>query len=346
MTQEQYLQELNQGLDQINALLKDKPVHPFTFAANLSLANSAVIAYVPTDVLLKAADALKEAGVTRVDLTLSVLPWKHDRENVTAKYDALIEHLHALKVKIALTPDYAPAPEGRAGQTFAEWQKDALEWYPEWVRKYRPDVFMVVHEPTAMAARMKEEILPKQWAGFAQKAVQAVKDANPNIRCSVGLSGYERDNYLTAFLGINGLDILALDIFTLRDLKTDSQMIQTAQAQGKAVSIGETWRPTFVGDNPESQSLEDHLSGGIGNAVFTDLDVKWLAAMTRYASAWNLESLTPLWTQPFFLYLNDPRAGGLDPTYNQQVIDAVRQGSRTKTFAAYQKLAQTYGATQ
>ena len=189
-------------------------------------------------------------------------------------------------------------------------------------------------------------MLPRRWAGFAQKAIHAVKDADPNTRCGVALSDYERDNYLTPFLELNGLDLLGLNVFTLRGLPTFTRMAQAAQARGKAVYIAQTWRPTYLGaQTPGRQSLEKDVSGGVGNAEFTDIDIKWLAAMTRYASTLGLEAVSPLWTQTFFLYVNGPPDGGLDPGYNKQVSAAVPSGATTLTYAAFQRLSASFGAT-
>jgi hypothetical protein len=64
--------------------------------------------------------------------------------------------------------------------------------------------------------------------------------------------------------------------------------------------------------------------------------------MTLYAATLGLESVTPFWTQTFFAYVPEDWSG-LDPRYNHRVVDAVRQGERTRTYEAFKELVREFG---
>ena len=69
---------------------------------------------------------------------------------------------------------------------------------------------------------------------------------------------------------------------------------------------------------------------------------KWLETIALYASTWGLEAVTPFWTQTFFKYVKKD-GDALDPNYNQQVIEAINKGKRTKTFEAFKTIIQQKG---
>ena len=334
-----YIKDLSSSLERLLSILKDKPAHPLLFSANLVFARSDILPYIPTDALLQYVDALKEAGARRIDINLSIDPWRDHREEVIQKYDALVDHIHQAGLELAINPDYG-AREDRT-YSFDSWQADTLRYDADIARAYHPNIFIVVHEPTTLTARMGEDVLPRQWSVFAEKAIRIIKEASPQTRCGVGLLDYERENYLTPFLSVDGLDLLSLDIYTLRGLNTYNEMIAAAKAKGKAVYIEETWRPAYTdaGQALATKNLEDYTSSGVGDARYEAVDARWLIALARYASVWNLEAVTPFWTQTFFLYSPDGHTGGLDPDYNKEVISALHSGRRTQTFKTYQRLS-------
>ena len=75
------------------------------FSANLVLAHAAFIKYFPLDVLMKYADALKEAGARRIDIYTNPAAWAQNDFATIAKYKALIEHIRKIGLEIAISPD-------------------------------------------------------------------------------------------------------------------------------------------------------------------------------------------------------------------------------------------------
>jgi hypothetical protein len=225
--------------------------------------------------------------------------------------------------------------------SLADFEQIALRAYAEMARRYHPDVFMVIHEPTTMMGRMGIKVSPAEWANFAQKAAQVVKRESPNSR--IGACGlfYERP-YFDAFLGINSIDVMALDIYDLKHLYVYNDMIRSAREAGKGVYIEETWRTPFLLPSQGKQNLDVASSSGIGEERYQQVDGKWLETMALYASAWGLEALTPFWTPTFFKYVRED-GSAISYEYESKVASAVQKGERTETFRKYQEIIKRYG---
>ncbi len=338
ISEAQYLESMNDALDDVLAQLRPKSKARVEFSANLFFAHEVMIEHVPLATLLKYVDALVEAGVHRIDINPGLFPWvDKDRETI-AKYDALIAHIRKSGVKLVFNPQYSAVHHKIRG--FEAWQAAVLPVYAELARRYQPDIFIVVHEPTTMAARMGVEVSPKDWKAFAQTATGVVKEHSPKTRCGAGGLFWEK-NYFAAFLDLRALDVATLDIYNLRGLKTYNKMIKQARRHGKQVYIEETWRSPYFVHRP-GMTLEAMSMTGVGKSTYTSLDIKWMETMTAYASAWNLEAVTPFWTPTFFKYVE---AGGdaMDPEYLRQVMDAIDRGERTPTFHAFKELIQQWG---
>ena len=333
ISEEQYLAAMSQAMADIQKDLADKPKQPLEFSANLFYAHEAMIEHFPVQVLLKYADALIETGVQRVDINPGLYPWVSRNQASIEKYDALIAHLQRSGVKIAFNPQYSP--HYHRVRSVREWQEKALPVYAELARRYQPDVFVVVHEPTTMAARMGSKSTPAEWREFARAAAQVVKRESPRTR--IGAGGlYWEEAYFDALLTLDEIEVMTLDIYNLKGLPTYTAMIERARARGKPVYIEETWRSPYFRKRP-GMSLEQISMTGVGNAAYTQLDIQWLDTIAAYASVVGLESITPFWTTTFFAYV-DRGGDAVDPAYTRRVLNAIENGERTETFQAFRAL--------
>jgi len=342
ISQETYIARMNQALDAMIARTSAPPKRPITFSFNLFYAHSGVIENMPLATLTRAVDAMVEAGVGRVDINMGLFPWATEQEHTIAKYDALIDYIREQALELAINPQYTPSVDGT--MPFREWQTKALSMYRQVARRYHPEILTVIHEPTTIAARFGERIRPRVWAKFAQRAIRVVKQASPGTRTSVGVLSWEKP-YFKAFLRLQGLDAVGIDIYNLRGMAVYDEMIKQAHAKGLPVHIEETWRNTYF--NPQrDKSLEDKSARGIGDAQYQNLDIKWLTAMTQYANTRGLDAVTPFWMQTFFLYVNDAESGALNAQYNRRVTEAINLGRRTDTLAAYRALIERFGSAE
>jgi hypothetical protein len=336
----EYLKRLDRGLDEVisNSLaLYPRSRHSMVFSGNHVLAYGHVVKLFSQEVLDRYADALREAGAGRLEIYPDPYAWLRKDEASIQRYDALISHMRGIGLGVVLAPEVF---RGQTGKDFSKWQDDTLRAYSEMARRYRPEIFVVVHEPTTMAGRMGIRPTPGQWGEFVERAVRVVKEASPETRTAAGGQHYELP-FIRQWLHIRALDTISINIYGLQGLPEYDRIIEMARARGKTVYIEETWR--FPPQAPGRRTLEEAVSAGIGLEKYEDIDRKWLRAFTLYANARALEAITPFWTDTFFKRVEED-GNGLSYGYSREVAEAVLRGERTGTYDTYRELSGRYGA--
>lgn len=333
-----YISTTTEALDTVIRESQRVPQKPLQFGANLWFAHEAWIERVPGSTLEFYVDALRDAGVHRIDINTGLFPWltpgTQRADETIAKYDAAIRRIRDWRLQLVFNPQYSPTYHRLS--SFDELTQRSLFVYEQLARRYQPDIFIVVHEPTTMARRLGVTVSPQEWANFARTAAQTVRRVSPRTRIGAGGLHSEID-YYRAFAALPELDVLTLDIYELSALPVYTDMAAIARDSGKAVYIEETWRTPFsppsFNDNPDSISLR-----GVGDEVFKALDAKWLEAITLYAGALGLEAITAVWTPTFFKYVGEGRGNALDSAYVSETVQAIDNGERTDTFFAFASL--------
>lgn len=305
------------------------------FSANMNFAHRQYVRACSAELLISYADALKELGAKRIDINPGLWPWsKHDEADI-AKYDALVSHIKQIGLQLAWNPAYFPQ-DLRVG-ALADYQKAALPIYAEMARRYKPDIFTVVHEPTTMTSRMGIQASPEEWRGFVEKAVQVVKEASPQTRVAAGAMHSEMP-YFETFAAMPGLDILTVDIYFLKALPTFARMAELAHTHGKEVYMEETWRYTVL----KAASGDGTAKRDVANQAYEDLDIKWLQAMVLFANKYGLSAITPFWSTAFFTYLPESWDAS-DRHFLESVVQDIKAGKRTRYAQKYRELAKQYG---
>lgn len=335
ISRDTYQSQMSQALDGIESSSRrartgSRPrVH-----ANLFLAHEAFIADTPLSVLKRAVDAFKEAGVAQVDLNMGLFPWVSKDAAAIEKYDEVVRHIRASGMQVAINPQYSPLRH--KVKDLAEWRSVSLPIYGTIAERYKPETFVVVHEPTTMSARMRSRATPEEWAAYAREATRIVKERSPKSR--IGAGGLDtEERYYNAFAELPEIDVMTLDIYNLRNLPTFQQMVQTAKKRGKGVYIEETWRPPYF-TRAFGQTLDRIAVKNVGDRSFEDLDVKWIRTIAAWAAANGVEAITPVWMQTFFTY-GGTETEAFDPAYLKAVNAAIERGERTRTFNAIRDLS-------
>ncbi len=344
LSEQQYRDGMRKGLSTVKTITEPQKHHPLQFAVNLFFAHEGVIEHVDLDVLTKMVDAFRDLGIDRIDINMGLFPWKDKDQAQIAKYDAIIRHIRNAGLQVAINPQYTPVRHRVS--SLEEWTTAAIPVYEEIARRYKPEIFVTVHEPTTMNKRMGAEAGAAEWRDFARTSAVAVKKVSPRTRCGAG-GLYTEFEYFREFASLPELDVLTLNIHGLTGLKTYNQMVRIARGAGKGVYIEETWRPAhYVQQKWWKRDTLETISGtGIGLRSFEQLDIEWLETIAQYASVLELEAVTPFWTQTFFAYV--PEGGhAFRGDYNQRVMEAVRRGDRTETYHAVKRLIQRYGANE
>ena len=331
LSKDQYSQAMAKALDDIAA--KTTPRTRVQAAANLFFAHEAFIERMPLEVLTRVVDAFADAGVRRVDLNVGLFPWVDGHKETIAKYDAVVERIRSKGMQVALNPQYSPIKHKVSDM--AGWRKAALPVFATLAERYKPDIFVVAHEPTTMSARMRSKASVNEWRDFVRDAAKTVKEKSPKSR--IGAGGlFEEERYFNEFVDLPEVDVLTLDIYRIVGLPKYNAMVKRAKSKGKPVYIEETWRPPYYSSRGSS-SLDQVMAKSVGDRTFEDLDVKWIRTMSRWAADVGIEAITPVWMHAFFKYV-DGEGDALDPGYNRQVIDAIMRGERTKTYEALRSI--------
>lgn len=336
----EYLKRLDRGLDDVirNSLkIYPRSRHSMVFSGNHVLAYGHVVKLFSQEVLDRYADALREGGAGRLEIYPDPTAWLRKDAASIGRYDALISHMRDIGLGVVLGPEVF---HGRTDKDFGKWEDNTLRAYAEMARRYRPDIFVVLHEPTTMAGRLGLGVTPGQWRGFVERAVRVVKEASPGTRTAAGGQHYELP-FIMHWLDIKALDTVTINIYGLQGLQDYDRIIDMARAHGKTVYIEETWR--YPPQKPGKRTLEEAVSAGIGLEKYEDVDRKWLRALTIYANAKALEAITPFWTDTFFKRVEED-GSGLSYRYGREVADAVLRGERTETYRTYRELSRQYGA--
>jgi hypothetical protein len=336
LSSEKYKNLMMRGLSQVNTKLHS-PNHPLEFGVNLTFAHEAWIGGFRKDVLLKAVDAVVELGAQRVDINMGAYPWLDGDEQVIQKYDAVVERIRQFGLKVNINPQYSPVMHKY--RSFTEWEKAASRFYPVIAARFKPDTFVVIHEPTTMASRLGVSVNPEQWTTFAQRMAKLVKKTSLSTRIGAGDLHTER-NYFRAFADIEEIEVLTLDIYSLKGLKTINELINIARRARKPVYIEETGRPPFFIPKP-GQSLDQIAMQNIGNSTFEEVDIEWAKTMAAYSSVQRLEGITFFWMHILFKYVNDGGHAN-EPVYNRAIIKSIMEGNRTQTFKVLKELIYKY----
>jgi hypothetical protein len=131
--------------------------------------------------------------------------------------------------------------------------------------------------------------------------------------------------------------VITLDIYDLRSLPRCTALMRLAGREKKAVYIEGTWRSPFFEPQPGA-TLEAISVKSVGDAAFEELDGKWIRALAAWASAQRWDGITPIWMQTFFAYGGDATEA-FDPGYLRNVMTAIAEGKRTKTYSALQRVS-------
>ena len=288
---------------------------------------------------------LKAAGAQRIDLNPAI-----DTVNnpaLEAKYDALVQHIRELGLELAINPEFANTEAAVA--SFQDFQTLATQTYPIMATRYRPDRFVIVHEPTTMAARMKLQTTVAEWSGFVDAMAPLIKAGSPATLVGAGdyygarptgLGNSAEASYYAAFVVDPNLDFTTMDVYTddPASIAEFAQWAQMAHANNKIVYMEETGRPSFLPTTLpadwESESDEALSVYGSGYYQFAPLDAQWLAAMTAFCSANGMEAMTYFQTNTLFLYVSSGVTQATNPAYLTELIAAVPMGQTATSLTA------------
>jgi uncharacterized protein (TIGR03437 family) len=350
-TEAQFIASVNSAIQPLLALAPGKPI---IMGGQHEFAHGLAIPNIDLESLLQYADGLKAAGAQRIEFNPGYLSLRDPA--VMTKYDALVQHIRQLGLMLAINVEYIPSQQPVTD--FQEFQTEAVEGAAEIAARYKPDNFVIVHEPDTMAARMGIQTTVQDWDGFIRAVAPLVRQSSPHTRLGAGCyyaapagaaqADADQENaYFQDFATIPDLDFLTMDIYNDNTFGQYQQWAQLAQAQGKGVYIEETWIPHYLtGALPadwESVGLDDLSAIGPTSADFAGLYGPWIHAMALFASTNGMESMTPFTTPAFFQYGTMGADRPEQNTYAKMVVSALANGQLTSAGQANLTYSQELG---
>jgi len=324
--------------------------HPIVLSSNLLYANGGLIDNMPVSTLLQYVEGLKAAGAQRVDLNPGVT--SINDPIAAAAYDAIVAHIRELGLQLAIDPTLT-SKDFPGGASFSSFQSTAMNTYPAMAARWHPDNFVIVHEPTTQNARLGVTASTADWGGFIQAVAPLIRAASPHIRLGAGGFYSSAENtYFEYNVTLPQLDFMTMDVYQDQYFAQLDTWVSLAHANGKGIYVEETWAPKDLpavlppGWQSNPEGLDAYTLVGDCDAAFATLDATWLQAMAAYASANQMEALTPFTTADYF-YLG--AAGADNPfntTYINNALTAIENGQLSSTGLAYLKISQTLGVKQ
>ena len=204
--------------------------------------------------LLNYIDGMKAAGAQRLDLNPGVTSINDPA--TTALYDAVVQHMRALGLQLAINPEVDTA-DVKVLTSFQDFQTTAMTTYPALAQRYHPDIFVIVHEPTTQDARLKVTPTTAEWHNFVIALSVAIKAVSPHTR--VGTGGFHRSPENTFFQDLATIpncsastvttgctDFMTMDIYDDNMFTQLDGWIPLAKQKGKGIYIEETWAPKYL----------------------------------------------------------------------------------------------------
>ncbi len=303
-------------------------------------------------------DGLHASGVQRVEFNPAVTTINNP--TAVVNLDAMVMRTRQLGMLLAINPEFL-VNEFQV-TTFQDFVDMARQTYPALAARYKPDNFVIVHEPTTQTARMAITVTPAEWVTFVETLEPLIKAASPHTQVGAGdCSHCNEDAYFTAFAAIptcnatnlqsGCIDFLTMDLYsdTTNDFTEDQNWAALAHASNKSVYMEETFAPHYLGPPPAGgyQSnpggAEAYTLIGGCNLIFAPMDAAWLAGMQQFDMANGMTAMTTFTTQAFFLYVTSGPDKATDPAYLREMAAALQNGQLTSLSSSYRAQSAQYG---
>ncbi len=325
-----FIEGLDAALQGANDRLFSLPQHHVTHGVNLIFAHGAFINSIPEPDIMEAIDALAEAGINRIDINPSVMVWAGDGDAPVRKiYTDIAKHVHDKGMLLAVNP--LNQGVSLSATSLSDYQDLCLDAFPKMVVDMRPDIFIVVHEPSTMERQLKISGSAAEWAKFASATARTIRQVDPHVYIGVGGLSLEKP-ILETLMKLPEMSLFTLDIYSLKTLKDDYALATEAKKLGLQVYIEETWRPSI-----DLKTGAQTPGATIGDNRFEGIDAEWIRAMDLVGRTGDFQSVTYFWSNCFFLYGNGD-VSGTDVNYQKAAAHVAASKQVSKTYLVLQEV--------
>lgn len=292
--------------------------------------------YVTEKVISENLKLLVDSGVSIVRIELNYDPWLENNQEEIKKYDFAVNEIRKNGKKLLIADAAAERYRNKEKLTWEQFKSVWVERVKIVAERYKPDYYIVVKEPGWYWLMPWDVLISRPWTKLndwitlTEKLIKVVKEVSPETKIAIATPGnslYHDQagdiilNYYKAAVKMEGLDIIGVDIYTIRSFEDTERFVKEVGLNGKELWILETWGQTHA-LNPPVPARES-------------LDTKFVRVATYFAQKINGNGVVFFFTQLFAAYEEIPQTEAGQIEFYKK---------RTAPFYEVQKLAQEFQA--
>ena len=215
-------------------------------------------------------------------------------------------------------------------------------------RELRPDYLSIGGEQTTEVLLTGLNIDVQGYLGLVGRVIDDLEGLQ-GVMLGAGSGSWENPAYIEAFLREPGLNFIDIHIYPITNGRIDfvaraSEWAELARAQGKQVTIGETWLYKVTAEElirgiDYQEALQRDVFG-----FWQPLDIRFQRAIAEMAQAQGIDFVSFFWSGFFYAYLEaNPSLLGASSLENYQELRRLQSanlltGTLTHTGRDFQEL--------
>ena len=272
-------------------------------------------------------DMLLELGVDSVSLYIPNSTYKV----YTSRYDHIIDRIRSAGKKLVLLPYILPGKDEPLDEYFGK-RLDVTLYH---VKKYRPDIVIILNEPSIIGGvKMPPDLLQR----YAENVSRKIKGLPDPPEVMVTIHSFELF-LIPRFVKVKDIDIIAINLYSLKNFDNVEKAIEYIQSNGKKACIWETWWRTQKIGGGERLPFRIMLPRFRSYRNQNDA-CEWISFVYHLNLKHNLTILNPFFTEQFVYCNHLPYL----PMFKQyfELLRAIRSERRTMCFHFYHDLIDSH----
>jgi hypothetical protein len=215
----------------------------------------------------------------------------------------------------------------------------------------KPDYLTLTEEPGTQEMLTKLHFTLTDWTNFIETTLKRL-DRTGGMLVGAGMGSWDDAAYVTAFLGINGIDYLDMHIYPPGD---DGMFLERAlntalqvKAAGKRFTVGESWlyKATLV-EITSSPAVNEAAFNRDTYSFWYPLDARFIEDIMGMADTGKMDFVSFFWMRNFLAYLDystatkDMSPAELNRLINQTVLSNLKLGVLSPLGQFYQERLQS-----
>lgn len=307
-------EQLNSWLDQKLVEWKPAEYKPMNFAAYHTFASFPNVRNVDSDLLKDYTDGLEESGADTIVVYMDGTPFLQNDNAIISKWDAVVAKIKSDGKKLYIA--YIPDVKGSNLKNWETYKSVEASTIGEIMKKYAPDSFVVLNEPSTIERELSFKPTAVQWAALASDSADLVKNLSPETKINIQITGNDL-SYFSSLINANNIEGVGFNIYGFNAFDIFTPYIASVKSAGKTPMLSETWK--MFKDNQKYDGMDT-------------MDAKWVRVAAYYAQANDMSYVNPFFTFYFFVSPADVR---YQSTFLNKLGSNIAAGNRMESFLEY-----------